>query len=176
MSPCHWLNHYIIKIQLHPDDLVAVQDSDWIKQGPFLCCKVSGSHKEQGCPVHNCITSPCSWQGFQNTGVGAPTVLFLSVWTSRQTVSFAHNSATQCLRASQAILSTAQALGWHCGALSPGQTHIWQWCTAVTMSLPLHQKNSRQATPSCFLTPQSFSNAEALVLAALSARSRGGVS
>lgn len=66
-------NYSIIKLQwvrFHLDALVAVEDSNWTKQGPFLCCKGRGSCEEHGCPVHFCITSLPSWQGFQHTAVG----------------------------------------------------------------------------------------------------------
>lgn len=155
-SPCHWLNHYIIQIQLHPDGLVAVQDSDCTKQGPLLCCKVPGSCKEHRCPVHNCITSPPSWQGFQHTGVGAPTVLFLSIWSSSPLCKQLSHTVLVYISI-KPILFMAQALGCHCGTLPQGQTHIWQSCSVVTTSLHLHQNKLKQVTPSCLLIlqPQS---------------------
>ena len=47
------------------------QNQNMDKAGTSSCCKVLGSCEEYRCPVHFCITSLPSRQGFQHTGVGA---------------------------------------------------------------------------------------------------------
>lgn len=177
-------------VRFHLGDSIAVEDSNWSKQGPSLCCKGTGSCEEHRCPVHFCITSLLSWQGFQHTGVGAleeseenevPLPTSISRHGAFSKCSKLHTNSPFCTQFSLAVLGcmpsppTSQhrhqvAIGTHFHQdrftdekKAVKLQHPYTWKAEFTLH-PSHEKASAPHP-----TALVWFNAAALVLAALSA-------